>query len=335
MSRNQISREQREQIVRWFIEEKTIKEIKSLLPNIPRTSICNVINKFKETGKIYADKRGGARINKLNHEILNLIKSILQEDCILTLKEIKNIVHERTGVNIGITSLHRACIGMHFSLKSLTLSPIPRNTSCNIEKRFLYATNFTNLQRNFSDEEFFFIDEVGFSLSTRKTKGRSEVGKNAIKRITSIRSRNLSICAAMGVSGEYFYKLSHTPYNMIKFKEFLIDFIENLRFKGICRGVFVMDNVKFHHCSEISELLLASNFELIYLPPYSPFLNPIENSFSKWKNLVMNMRPKSEAELVSFINAATNFFSLSDFQGFWRNMTRYIARSLLKEEIDC
>jgi hypothetical protein len=39
--------------------------------------------------------------------------------------------------------------------------------------------------------------------------------------------------------------------------------------------------------------------ESSYLPPYSPFFNPIENMFSQWKNYVKREEPKNNAELLT------------------------------------
>jgi transposase len=59
-----------------------------------------------------------------------------------------------------------------------------------------------------------------------------------------------------------------------------------------------MDNVKFHHTVSIKEKILSKGHIVIYLPPYSPFLNPIENLFSQWKQLVRNSSPNNEDELI-------------------------------------
>lgn len=73
---------------------------------------------------------------------------------------------------------------------------------------------------------------------------------------------------------------------------------------------------------------------MVCLPPYSPFLNHIENSFSKWKLNVVGRNTENESELINFINQASGLFSVTDFQGYWRNMSRYLSRSLIREEID-
>jgi transposase len=55
---------------------------------------------------------------------------------------------------------------------------------------------------------------------------------------------------------------------------------------GIYNRCFMLDNVQFHRMATIRELILSQNHESLFLPPYSPQLNPIEDVFSKWKGLI-------------------------------------------------
>jgi transposase len=55
---------------------------------------------------------------------------------------------------------------------------------------------------------------------------------------------------------------------------------------SLSRGqVVVMDNLSAHKGQRIRELIEGRGCELMYLPPYSPDLNPIEEAFSKLKGL--------------------------------------------------
>lgn len=302
MRRIKISEENRINIIRWYNEQFSVSKIMSLLPTIPRTSINTVIKKYKETGLTAASARGGARMVKNNTELQNCISALLQEDCTKTLKQLKQDVLNIRGTTLSLSTIDRAIRGLHFSLKRLVLSPVARNSPVNIETRYNYAFEFSNLQNVYSDEEFYFIDEVGFSLATRRSVGRSSIGSDAIKRVTTLRSRNISICVAMNIGGEYFKIVSTTPYNQTLFVDFLTAFLENLRAKNVLRGVLVLDNVRFHHCQSVAESVVDSGFQLLFLPPYSPFLNPIENSFSKWKFNVLGMNPVTENELIDCVN---------------------------------
>jgi transposase len=58
--------------------------------------------------------------------------------------------------------------------------------------------------------------------------------------------------------------------------------------------VVILYNVPFHRSSTVSDLFNARGHRLVTLPPYSPFLNPIENAFSKCENFVRSATPQNE-----------------------------------------
>ena len=56
--------------------------------------------------------------------------------------------------------------------------------------------------------------------------------------------------------------------------------------------VLIMDNAKFHHSQVIQTFLQQERIQYYYLPPYSTQLNPIDEVFSKIKNLYRRIRPR-------------------------------------------
>jgi transposase len=62
--------------------------------------------------------------------------------------------------------------------------------------------------------------------------------------------------------------------------------------------IVVMDNLSAHKTQEVRELVEGAGCELLYLPPYSPDLNPIEEAFSKIKNLLRKAEARTREALV-------------------------------------
>ncbi len=60
-----------------------------------------------------------------------------------------------------------------------------------------------------------------------------------------------------------------------------------------------------HHGDEVRDLVNAYDCELLYLPTYSPDLNPIEHLFAKIKTFVKNLRPNTVANLIQAFCDAT------------------------------
>lgn len=67
------------------------------------------------------------------------------------------------------------------------------------------------------------------------------------------------------------------------------------------KSVLVMDNASFHHSDRLSQMCADAGVKLVYLPPYSPDLNPIEEFF---------------AELKSFIRRNWGYYACDPEQGF-------------------
>lgn len=65
----------------------------------------------------------------------------------------------------------------------------------------------------------------------------------------------------------------------------------------------IMDNASFHKSDETKELIEAAGCKLLYLPPYSPDFNPIENYWAITKNRLKSKKFKYK-NILSNINAA-------------------------------
>jgi transposase len=59
-----------------------------------------------------------------------------------------------------------------------------------------------------------------------------------------------------------------------------------------------MDNVHFHKVTGITQVMQNAGHEVVFLPAYSPFFNPIENMFHQWKTNVRNRAPNTDTELM-------------------------------------
>ncbi|KII65125.1 hypothetical protein RF11_07475 [Thelohanellus kitauei] len=82
-------------------------------------------------------------------------------------------------------------------------------------------------------------------------------------------------------SGVVNSETSERPYNCEVYADFLTNQFRTLRLRETQNGVFVMDNVGFHKLDDIKSLFSANNYTVHQVPPYSNFLNPKWEAFSK------------------------------------------------------
>lgn len=98
--------------------------------------------------------------------------------------------------------------------------------------------------------------------------------------------------------------------NKIIFIEFMKQLTQTVKDK-----IFIMDNVKFHKNDIIRKLIEESNNTILFIPPYSPQFNPIEEVFSLFKSyLIKKINPligfdKLNHHIIQFFKTATNFLN--------------------------
>ena len=83
--------------------------------------------------------------------------------------------------------------------------------------------------------------------------------------------------------------------------------------------IVVMDNLSSHKGPRTLELIQAAQAELVYLPPYSPDLNPIEPAFSKIKQALRSLSLRTIEALWTTMQSVLNRVNNGDAQGFFRH----------------
>ncbi|KII73555.1 hypothetical protein RF11_08629 [Thelohanellus kitauei] len=107
-----------------------------------------------------------------------------------------------------------------------------------------------------------------------------------------------------------FYKLNERPYYINNYGAFLANLFANLEEQNPNIYTIIMD----------------------ILPLYLPFLNPIEESFSKIKDQVRRLQPTSSEQLMAVIEFSYASFTNSDRMGYHNYAKSYINACLDKEE---
>ena len=166
----------------------------------------------------------------------------------------------------------------------------------------------------------------------RSRRGRSLCGTRAVHVVPRLRSRNISVCCSISKFGVIKYQIQSTPFNTPTFIQFLNGLFEEIERRVFGPSVIVMDNVPFHRSAQVSQIIEDKGHVVLYLPAYSPFLNPIENMFAKWKNSIRSSRPINE-ELFNLINAVDDLTSPVDCGGYYRHMLGFISKCINKEPI--
>jgi transposase len=159
-----------------------------------------------------------------------------------------------------------------------------------------------------------FVDEMGTHTSLAPLYGYSPRGQRTFFKVPRNRGMNTTLLSSMSLEGM-------GPSMAIEgstTKEVFEAYVEHFLAPKLREGqVVVMDNLSAHKGERVRKLIGDRSCELLYLPPYSPDLNPIEEAFSKVKRLLRVIGVRTKEALVEAIGKALDVVSARDVRGFF------------------
>lgn len=162
-----------------------------------------------------------------------------------------------------------------------------------------------------------FMDESGFGLDMTPLYGYAPRGERAYGAVPKNRGENTSLIAALSLHEGVTAAMTLTgAVDSLAFDAYLKEVLCPSLRPG---QVVVLDNLAVHKRKVVQEAIEAQGCEVLFLPPYSPDLNPIELAFSKIKACVRRVEARSRAALDEAIAAALKTISLQDVIGWFKH----------------
>jgi len=106
------------------------------------------------------------------------------------------------------------------------------------------------------------------------------------------------------------------PMNRVIFTQYVRQFLIPQLAPG---DIVILDNLSSHKGAEVSALIRATGAELLFLPPYSPDLNPIENAFAKLKGLLRKAAERTQENLWRRVGQILDQFSPDECSNYIRH----------------
>jgi transposase len=161
-----------------------------------------------------------------------------------------------------------------------------------------------------------FVDESGFNTSMRRLRARAPKGKRAYGKVPTNRGKNTTLIAAVTLEGAMSQSMTIEGATDAEAFE---TYVEHFLTPSLCEGqVVVLDNrLGAHRTQRVRELIEARGAYLVFLPSYSPDLNPIEEAFSKIKALVRKAGARMREALVEAIGRALASVTPEDVAGWF------------------
>jgi transposase len=193
----------KERIVHAYEEGRSYIEIGQLF-DCHRKTVKRIVVTYLDEGSVETMPRGGSRPHHLSSQHEDAIRAYISDNCSITLEFIRERLIKKFGLHMSVSTIFRAIQGFSFSLKRTSRIPARRNEEDLVERRRLYAIEFFTLLSQKDGENIFFLDEVGFCISMKSTRGRTPKGERAVQLVPTLRSRNISVCCAMTKKRRFF-----------------------------------------------------------------------------------------------------------------------------------
>ena len=161
-----------------------------------------------------------------------------------------------------------------------------------------------------------FLDESGVNTDMTRHYGRAVGKERAVDNAPENTPTNTTILSSIRLNG----KTAYTTYSGGTTGDRFVEYLEKVLIPTLHEGdIVIMDNMRSHHVNKVSEVLQKAKIQLLYLPPYSPDLNPIEKMWSKMKAIMRKMKIRDCTLLPDAVKRALGYVRISDCKGWFRS----------------
>jgi transposase len=158
------------------------------------------------------------------------------------------------------------------------------------------------------------LDESYATTKFTRPRGRCPRGTRLRARVPHGHRKVLTILAAVSVAGV----VTAASIDAATDADVFVTFVRAALVPALRPGqVVVMDNLASHHVDGVRALVEGAGCRLVYLPPYSPDLSPIEPMWSKLKQAVRSRDPRTVLDLHAAIGEAFTTITPGDCLGYF------------------
>jgi transposase len=211
--------------------------------------------------------------------MMDALREYLQEKPGAYQYEMVNFLQEEFGVLVTTSSVGRALASIGWTKKTIRRVAKGRNA----DLRDLYLHNISD----FSPQHFVFVDESGCDKRVGfKRTGWSPLGVTPTQVTQFQREQRYQILPAYALDGIILARVFQGSTDSAVFEDFIGQLLPLCGKWPEPKSVLVMDNASIHHTERITQMCYDAGVKLVYLPPYSPDLNPIEEFFAELKAFI-------------------------------------------------
>lgn len=159
-----------------------------------------------------------------------------------------------------------------------------------------------------------YVDETGATTGMTRLRGRAPPGERVVEAVPQGCWQVTTLVGALRRDGPTAALAFDGATDAMAFESF----VHQTLCPTLRRGdLVVMDRLSAHRDPAVRQLIEAVGARLLYLPPYSPDLNPIEQMWSKVKQRLRSDAPRTHDDLIAAMGDALRAVTDSDARGYF------------------
>lgn len=283
---------------------KVAIHIYSIVSSLRKTAmLLNISHSTVARWLKHSDKKSYIRCSFKTDQIVDVIRTTIEQNPFSSLTSLRELIKTVLKLEVSKELIRIVIKRCNLSSKKARFYGEPKDLEIKT-KEFIEARNLL-LQQN---HQFVSIDETSFGRSGPVVKGYSKVGKRLFVRKNTPRMTTVSSIACVSEDGLIAKKSVTGCFNTERF----LAFLKELNLEK--RTVILLDNVRFHHSKVVKEYASLKEWILLFVPPYSPWYNPIEFCFSIIKR---------------------DFYKYQDIEKAYKCLTASHCLSFFKKSLNC
>jgi transposase len=267
-------------LIRDMILSRSLKQVDmAAVAGCSDRTVRTIALNLRLFGEARAPSNGVGRRRRMTPQMLDALLEHLLEKPGSYRDEMAVFLYDEFGILISISSISRALALAGWSKKATRHIAQERNA----ELRDFYLYNLSA----FRSYHLVYVDESGCDkrIGFRRTRW-SPLGTTPVQVTRFHRDRRYQILPAYTQDGVLFSQVFQGTTDGDVFEDFIEQLLHHCGKWPEPKSVLVMDNASFHHSERIRQLCHDAGVKLLYLPPYSPDLNPIEEFFAEMKAFI-------------------------------------------------
>ncbi|KAJ8461838.1 hypothetical protein ONZ45_g18152 [Pleurotus djamor] len=248
----------------------------------PRT-IYRVLKRWRTTGFVDTKDAVVGRPRELDGYVSAYIEGLVDRQPDIFLSEIRHALSTALNVDVSRQSISRSLYRRGWTRKAVTRIGRERNEE-------IRAQYHAQIAAEYPPETHVYLDESHCNRhTTNRKQAWAPIGTRARRHDFFVRGTRYSVLPAISLDGVLHLDIISRSWTAEEFRKYIDCLLNVMNPFPQRNSVLIMDNASTHHFDGIREMVEA-RMRLLYLPAYSPDLNPIEEGFSAMKSWLRRHR---------------------------------------------